>query len=317
MAEAILVTGASGTIGRRLCSALAAEGREVVALDREVQTTATGETPYCSEECDTRDSAQLEAVFGRHAVAAVVHLASLLKTASATRPHDATEVNVGGSLNVLETARKHGVSRVVYGSSISVYGSVPDPPRPGVTETDPAAPEDLYGTSKRYVEVLGEGYQRQFGIDFVSLRIAVVVGPGTGSPSSPWRGSLFESLGSTRPAGLSIPYGEVEPLPLVHVEDVVSALQSLVDADRLEFSVYNAPSETWTPGELGTQVQSLDDMIRVSCGEARASGIPARVSGRRLAGELGFIPVPLRDRLQGAAQAGQLAADSEGLRGER
>ena len=267
-----------------------------------------------------------------------MHLASLLNTASRTNPLQATQVNVGGSLNVLEAARTSGVSRVIYGSSISVYGSQPG--RRGVSETTPAAPEDMYGATKRYVEILGETYRQRFGVQFVALRIASVVGPGAVNTSSPWRREMFDKLaqaessfenskptlrrlpntcgltqflekGDTldpKPASkpsqgseVSFPYRGDEALPLVHVQDVAEMIAHLVAAERVSFPVYNSPSETWTLEELAGYIESLRGHVRVRLGQSSVSGIPRVVDGQRFTTEFGFSPTPLREHLRCAA----------------
>ena len=105
----------------------------------------------------------------------------------------ATQVNVEGSLNLLEMARQFEVRRFLFGSSLSVYGTCPA--HQVVTEMDRAAPEDLYGAAKLYVEQLGEAYRQAHGLEFVSLRIGRVVGPGARSATSVWRSEIFECLG--------------------------------------------------------------------------------------------------------------------------
>ena len=174
----ILVTGARGFIGRHVCSALSTRGKDVIALDRRAPDALAGASPYPVLEYDIRDRDQIEHTFERLSFTAVVHLASLLNTASRENPLDATQVNVVGSLNLLEAARRFHVPRLIYGSSISVYGSRRARNQAGVSETEPATPEDVYGAAKRYVEIVGETYRQRFGIQFVALRIASVLGPG-------------------------------------------------------------------------------------------------------------------------------------------
>ena len=119
----ILVTGGRGFIGRSVCSALAVLGYDVVALDRAGGDGPDRDLPVSTIACDVRDAERVARAFRRCSPSVVVHLASLLNTASRRNPRDAMAVNIGGSLNLLEAARKFGVPRVIYGSSISVYGS--------------------------------------------------------------------------------------------------------------------------------------------------------------------------------------------------
>ena len=142
----VLVTGARGFIGRAVTKRLQHEGCRVLGLDRADCAESVGE----QIAMDITDGEQLRRLFQGRAIAAVIHLAAILPTAAHRDPVCATEVNVRGSFNVLEMARLFGVRRVVFGSSLSVYGTCPADR--GVSELDRAAPEDLYGAAKVYVE---------------------------------------------------------------------------------------------------------------------------------------------------------------------
>lgn len=154
-----------------------------------------------------------------------MHLAAILPTAAQREPLLATKVNIQGSINLLALAREFGVRRFVFGGSLSVYGTCPADHV--VSEADCAAPEDLYGAAKLYVEQLGEAYQRAHAMQFVSLRIGRVVGPGARSATSAWRCEIFERLSVTGSGQIEIPYPESERILLVHVEDVAG---DVVDA---------------------------------------------------------------------------------------
>ena len=94
----ILVTGAGGFIGKEVCRVLSELGYEVVALDRQFATS----TPYRQVMGDVGDPAFLARVFESQKFETVVHLASILKTASRKNPQEALRVSVGGSLHLLE-----------------------------------------------------------------------------------------------------------------------------------------------------------------------------------------------------------------------
>ena len=198
--RSVLVTGGGGFIGKHLRPLLERQGLNVVSLD--YRPAQPGSDPTCYQ-CDITDSQEVEAIFRTHRFEAVIHLASILPTASRQDPHKATKVNIAGSLNLLEAARRFQVNRMIYASSVSVYGT--QPASSCVSEDQPSAPEDVYGAAKRYVEVLGEAYQLNFGVEFLALRIAMVVGPGTISATSPWRNQIFEYLGRAPQKEVLIP----------------------------------------------------------------------------------------------------------------
>ena len=115
----ILVTGASGFIGKHVCLALAANNHKIVAVDRDMAGDLTCE---CVQG-DLTQSDFLLQLFQAYSFDRIVHLASLLNTMSREWPLEAMRVNVGSSLGLLKLAVEHPGTRFIYGSSISVYGS--------------------------------------------------------------------------------------------------------------------------------------------------------------------------------------------------
>ena len=303
----ILVTGGNGFIGRYVCSTLAAKGKELISLD--VKAFDYPHKPQAVHflTCDILDTARIEQIFRQYEITTIIHLASMLNTASRRHPFDASKVNIMGSLNLLEAARSFQVSKFIYGSSISVYGS----PHPCMTKESsstvlpPPVPEDLYGAAKRYVELVGDAYSQQYGLQFIALRIASVIGPGAGSPSSPWRDEIFEKLGLSRQSDIIIPYQKTEQVPLVYVGDVAEMFACLVDAQSSSLNCYDTPSETWTFHELATTIESLDPSIRIIFGNAMIQGIPPVVSGHQFIHEFGYRPrMSIRERLTRRARKG-------------
>ena len=187
---------------------------------------------------------------------------------------------------------------MIYASSVSVYGT--QPASSCVSEDQPPAPEDVYGGAKRYVELLGEAYQLNFGVEFLALRVAMVVGPGTISGTSPWRNQIFEYLGGAQEKELLIPYREDEVLPLVHVEDIAAMLGLMASSKSASSTVYNSFAESVIARDLKNEVESLNPNIRVSLGTASVSGGPRIIDSSRFARDFGLVSVPLREHLRRA-----------------
>ena len=313
----ILVTGGNGFIGRHLCSIFSAHNKKVIALDRTSLSGTVRKPAYLSLECDITDKEHLDRIFRQYSFEVIVHLASILNTASRMNPLDATQVNIVGGLNILEAARKFGVPKVIYGSSISVYGSNLAQSRKGISENQPAAPEDVYGVAKRYIEIVGDTYRQQFGIQFIALRIASVIGPGAVNTASRWRSDIFEKLGLSRRAEVTIPYRSDKALPLVYVEAVVDMFESLIDAEKNSFTVYNTPCETWTLKELGRTIESLDENIQINFGQSSVSGIPGAINAQRFVTEFNYEPMSLNERFSRAARLRGMKMSSKDMRSER
>jgi UDP-glucose 4-epimerase len=294
----VLVTGAQGFVGRVLTRLLERSGRRVIALDTRAENSS-GEARATKVVCDIRHHEELESVFRRERIDEIVHLAAILPTAAQKDPVRATEVNVVGSLHLLEMARKFNVRRVVFGSSVSVYGTWPADRV--VSEDDRATPEDVYGAAKLYVEQIGKAYADSHGMEFVSLRIGRVLGPGTQSKTSAWRSEIFELLGAQQPVHIPLPYTGSERVLVVHVEDVSAMLAKLLEAPRLAHLVYNAVCESVLVSDLKSQVEGLNRNITVWLGDGYALGNPRMLDSSLFQREFGFQTASVLEWLKRAA----------------
>jgi UDP-glucose 4-epimerase len=290
--SSVLVTGGRGFIGRAVVSLLRRAGYRVSSLD---QSGVDRGGEMGDVVCDISDAAQLQRVFEAERIGAIIHLAAILPTATQREPLRATQVNVVGSLNLMELAHEFRVARIVFGSSVSVYGTCPDGRI--MSEQDRAAPEDVYGAAKLYVEQVGDTY-RGSGFEFVSLRIARVVGPGAQSVTSAWRSQIFERLGATEAAEIDLPYLMSERVLLVHIDDVAQMLVTLLQAPQLRHAVYNALCESIVVDDLKRAVEGLNPNVCVRLGGARVVGNPRLLDCGRFAEEFGFRAAPILERLR-------------------
>jgi UDP-glucose 4-epimerase len=297
--NSVLVTGAEGFLGRALVRLLERSDQRVIAMDL-VEPEPSPTRPHITKiRCDISDRLELERVFCEHGIGKVVHLAAILPTAAQRDPVRATQVNVDGSLNLIELARQFGVTRFVFGSSLSIYGSCA--PDHVVSEDHRAAPEDVYGAAKLYVEQLGNAFADSHGLEFASLRIGRVVGAGARSKTSAWRSEIFDLLRTDRPANIALPYVGPERVLLLHVEDAAGALITLLQAPRPVHRIYNAPCESWVVNDLKLQLESLNPNLQVTLGHAYATGNPRLLDFSRFQNEFGFTKVLLAERLRKAA----------------
>ena len=186
----VLVTGAAGFIGSHVASALLARGERVVGLDnfdpyydperkRANVAEVVAEAPagaFSVVNVDLRDREAILHLFAEHAFTTVVHLGALAGVrASCEQPQAYFDVNLSGTLNLLDAARSHGSPNVVFASTSSVYGSTERVP---FVEDDTAdRPLAPYPASKRAAELLGHAYHHLYGLDFTALRFFTVYGP--------------------------------------------------------------------------------------------------------------------------------------------
>ena len=159
----VLVTGAAGQIGRAACAGLNARGWRVRGLDVVPLDGVDGlsDPPVVA---DVRDGAAVErAAAGADAV---VHLAGISGEAPFA---DILDVNIDGTYQVFDAARRAGVPRVVFASSNHAVGFTP---RSELATVDvPPRPDTYYGVSKVFGEALGRLYVDRYGLDVVCLRI--------------------------------------------------------------------------------------------------------------------------------------------------
>lgn len=236
---AILITGGTGYIGRWLARELAARGIETTALDR-VPADPSSKLPLPAEatflQGDVTDRDAMVAAARSRPFSAIIHLAGVVTMGCEKDPDLGMRVNVGGTHNVLEAARLAGIPRVVFASTISVYG--PDVPQP-ITEKVPIEPMTWYGQSKHMAEQLGLYYHRRYGLDFRAARLAAIVGPFRVAAGS---ATLYTTL-ILEKAALGQPYiievDDKAATPICYAKDAARALATLATADSAPRRIYN------------------------------------------------------------------------------
>jgi UDP-glucuronate 4-epimerase len=182
----ILVTGGAGFIGSHLAERLVRDDNRVTVIDsfdsfyspeikRRNVRELLGDARFQLVEADIRDDRALDRAC-REKVDVIVHLAARAGVRpSLEQPKVYADVNVGGTLSLLELARRQEVRRFVFGSSSSVYGNDASPPfRESERADQPISP---YAASKRAAELYAHAYHHLYGLTAASLRFFTVYGP--------------------------------------------------------------------------------------------------------------------------------------------
>ena len=170
-----IVTGGAGFIGSHVVDALVARGDEVVVLDDLSHGKQENVNPGAElVVADIRDQAAVQSVFGEARPEACLHLAAQADVRVAiARPDFDGEVNVLGTIRLLEAAREHGTRIVFASTGGAIYGECADP----ADEGSPREPLSQYGTSKLAGEEYLATYNRLYGSGHTALRYGNVFGP--------------------------------------------------------------------------------------------------------------------------------------------
>ncbi len=183
----ILVTGAAGFIGSHLCERLLSQGRQVVGLDnfdpfydaaikrRNLKQLLESES-FELVEGDIRDAGCVESVLAQGGFEVIVHLAAKAGVRpSIEDPVGYMDVNINGTMVMLEAARKYGIKKFIFASSSSVYGNNMKVP---FCETDNVDyPISPYAATKKAGELICHTYSHLYGIGMTCLRFFTVYGP--------------------------------------------------------------------------------------------------------------------------------------------
>lgn len=247
----ILVTGGAGFIGGHLAERFLRNGHDVTALDSmhpyydlqiKKHTLDIHRSIADTEDCyyefvkgDVRNSSLVDDLISANDI--VFHQAARAGVRdSVAEPRVYNEVNVDGTLNILEAARETDVDRIVVASSSSVYGGRPE--YVPFEETDPTLPVSPYGTSKLAAERYAAAYHEVYDIPTVSLRYFTVYGPRM-RPNMAISNFVSRCMNGESP----VVYGDgKQTRDFTYIEDIVDANLTLLQSDDANGEVLNIGS---------------------------------------------------------------------------
>jgi nucleoside-diphosphate-sugar epimerase len=309
-----LITGAGGEIGHGLVARLGASGAPIISLD--VHPLDPTLLPFVTRVFtgSITDTSLLERILAEFEVDLVFHLAALLSTRAEFTPVAAHQVNVEGTLNLLEFSQRQGESHgrsvvFVYPSSIAAYGvgGADAKARAGrVREDEFAYPTTMYGCNKLYCEQLGRYYTRHYKqlsadatprVDFRSVRFPGLIS-GVTMPSGGTSDYASEMIHA---AAKGEPYAcFVRPdttIPFMAMPDAVEALLVLGHAPRarLTRTAYNVTAFNPSAAEIRSVVlAAFETAVITYAVDQKRQGIvdswPADVDDSAARADWGFNP---------------------------
>ena len=289
----VLITGATGFVGKSLTDRLCADGYQVVAAVRDlsaalpinVQTTRIGNI---APDIDWSESLM--------EIEVVVHLAGRVHVMNDTSVNPLDEfriVNVAGTVRLAREAAKAGVRRFIFLSSIKVNGEETNSP---YTEDKPSHPSDSYGISKMEAELALQGIQAETGMEVVIIRPPLVYGPGVKAN--------FYNLMKVVHSSMYLPLASVtNNRSLIYIENLVDAIVNCICHPKAAGQTYlvSDGKDVSTPELVRRLAFALEKPVHI---------FPFPTGLLRLAGKLLGKSAPV-DRL-----VGSLVIDSSKICGE-
>ena len=293
----IMVTGGTGFIGNRIVRKLVERGEEVVCFD--LAPPRANLEPYLDRiQVYRGDITQvphlLEAV-NTHGVQKIIHMAALLPPDTEDRPHFGMLVNIQGTNNVFEVARWTEVERVVYASSIAVFGVQDTFGERPVNEDDLSAPVNVYGMTKAANDFAAGKYIDRYGLDLRGVRICTVFGHGRVTGMTGIIGGLMMSLPAVGKP-ISMPFHQDEPSPMIHAEDAAEIFVRAALSDGLNHRVYISGGHLCTIREMADIVRDIIPDAQITTGDQAVPHIYL-VDNSRMLADIGYELAPLRVRV--------------------
>ena len=230
----------------------------------------------------------------------IVNMAFILTGAFERNPRLAIKVNTLGMCNAFEAARLMAIPRVVYASSVGVYGPQSEYGDREVNEDDNPHPGNAYGLTKQLSEMLAAQYRELYGINFSALR--PFLGYGHGGVFPPVI-KQFSDLVSFPAVGkpFSTEMDGTSPAALSSADDVAALTRLLIKAPSSPHPVYNIASAPTSMRDIAKAVRQYIPEAGIEFGrqappaESERSGLPWKVSCARAREDFGFSLMPLQE----------------------
>ncbi|MBU5445106.1 NAD(P)-dependent oxidoreductase [Paenibacillus sp. MSJ-34] len=254
----VLVTGSSGLVGSAVMELLHREGHHVVGFDQRKSPITDHLTVETGDLCDFP---RLASIIQKYNIGAIVHSGGISHPhAGEASPYETVRTNILGTTTIFEAARLFHINKVVYLSSGAVYGNH----SAGVTTVETKVhPENTYAVSKLTGEYLGEVYNRNYGMNVISLRLAFVYGPNRFMPDP------IKSLLERAVNGLDIDdaKGADQQLEFIYVKDAALGVYKALQAEKCSSSIFNIGTGVNTKmNEVAAVIKNLYPNISIKIG---------------------------------------------------
>lgn len=296
---ATLVTGGTGFVGSNIVRALSQRGHDVICLDltapdalvRDHVEPGTGQVTFLQGDILNEEDVERAAAYDIDKIVHAAVFTGILSDIERDRSQSIVDINVMGTVNLLELARRRNVTRFVYVSSGSVYGD--DIESDVVLHEDrPPNPRSLYAVGKYTSELLTRRYGELHGFPAASVRLGGPYGPMERITGHRANQSLLKEWTGNIVRGEPIRVGDrTMKRSFTHVADIAAGVCAVLDAPKLSHDVYNNSWAGWTSlGEVIGVLEELHPGLSVmDVPDQELSGRGNRMDVARIREDLGFV----------------------------
>ncbi|MFA9454681.1 MAG: NAD-dependent epimerase/dehydratase family protein [Candidatus Aminicenantaceae bacterium] len=255
----ILVTGAGGQIGSALTPMLRTRfgAGDVIASDirDDISAALRDSGPYL--KLDVTQPDDIRRSLEEHRIDIIYHMSAILSATGESQPQLAWTVNMNGTFNILEAARKAGVRRVFVPSSIAAFG--PETPREDTPQETVLRPKTMYGITKVAGELLCDYYVLRYGLDVRGCRYPGIISHETlpGGGTTDYAVEIFYAAVKYQKFTCFLKPDTM--LPMMYMPDCLKATCELMEVnfDRLKHhSDFNISSMSFTPEKLAAEIRT-------------------------------------------------------------
>lgn len=290
-----LVTGGKGFIGARIVRCLVEKGERVVCFDLNAGPGRLADIADAVTfvEGDIVSYEDIEEVIRAQGITKIAHSVffSAEERGVSARPEDAEQlyrqqmIMNTGTFHVFEAARRAGIRRLIYPSSVQYHGMAePWTEALPVTEDSPARPTTPYGIGKHLGERLARDYNRLHGMEIVSIRVPGAYGPGVRIGA---RGVNLIGTAGALGQRVDFPYRQEQHVVLAHVDDIAEIFARALLGTRPAHDVYHVGGHDVTYGDMAAIGRKLLPGLEVGFREAAPINCSFSIDCSRMLRDLG------------------------------
>jgi len=282
----VMVAGGNGFIGSHLVRKLVELGEKVVVLDAYPAAEAFGDLRG-QVEIVRGDATQLNEILlavNQYGVRDVYHVIGLLADVCQAKPLLALRVNVETLVNFLEAARLMNLGKIIFASSVAVYGMTEPAP---VAEEAPTNPASVYGATKVMGEFYGLHYQKTFGVDFRGLRLTTLYGLGKSGGSTGICSLMIEQAARGEPVAADAAEAVTDWL---YIKDALNGFLLARKIESPKNRIFNIGGGSYSLRQVAAVVKKFIPSARIELEAKKTFPWPPSYKRERAQKELGYTP---------------------------